>query len=159
MVDIATLTGNCVMALGNLRSGLFSQHDELARAIEQAADESADLCWRMPMDDAYGKGLKSNFADMANIGGRMAGAISAAKFLERYTAAYLWAHLDIAGTAWHEGAAKGATGRPVPLLVRLVLNLAHTPVQFALPAPVGDKIAPAPKRAAQGKGTAARKRG
>lgn len=134
VVDIATLTGNCVMALGNLRSGLFTQHDELAQAIEQAANESADLCWRMPMDDAYGKGLKSNFADMANIAGRTAGAISAAKFLERYTSAYPWAHLDIAGTAWDEGAAKGGTGRPVPLLVRLVLNLAKTPVQFALPA-------------------------
>ena len=170
VVDIATLTGNCVMALGNLRSGLFSQHDELARAIEQAADESADLCWRMPMDDAYGKGLKSNFADMANIAGRTAGAISAAKFLERYTSAYPWAHLDIAGTAWDEGAAKGATGRPVPLLVRLVLNLAKTPVQFALPAPEGDKATardtgktgkPAARKpaAAKGKGAAAGKRG
>lgn len=153
VVDVATLTGNCVLALGNLRSGLFTPHDGLAQAIQQAADQSSDRCWRMPMDDAYGKGLKSNFADMANIGGRTAGAISAAKFLERFTAAYPWAHLDIAGTAWDEGAAKGATGRPVPLLVRLVLNLAQQPVEFALPAVAQDKA-----KAVAKPGASARKR-
>ena len=130
VVDIATLTGNCVLALGNVRCGLFSPNDQLATALQQAADAAHDLCWRMPMDDAYGKGLKSNFADKANIGGRTAGAISAAKFLERFTGKYPWAHLDIAGVAWNEGAAKGATGRPVPLLLQFVSSLAETPVDF-----------------------------
>ena len=131
VVDIATLTGNCVLALGDVRCGLFSANDRLAQALQQAADEAHDLCWRMPMDDAYGKGLQSNFADMANIGGRTAGSISAAKFLERFTSKYPWAHLDIAGVAWNEGAAKGATGRPVPLLLQFVVNLAQKPVAFA----------------------------
>ena len=130
VVDIATLTGNCVLALGNVRCGLFSPNDRLATALQQAADAAHDLCWRMPMDDAYGKELKSNFADMANIGGRTAGAISAAKFLERFTGKYPWAHLDIAGVAWSDGTAKGATGRPVPLLLEFVSNLAETPVDF-----------------------------
>lgn len=130
VVDIATLTGNCVLALGNVRCGLFSANDRLAQALQQAADESQDLCWRMPMDDAYGKGLQSNFADMANIGGRTAGSISAAKFLERFTSKYPWAHLDIAGVAWNEGAAKGATGRPVPLLLQFLLNQVQAPVVF-----------------------------
>lgn len=130
VVDIATLTGNCVLALGDVRCGLFSANDRLAQALQQAADESQDLCWRMPMDDAYGKGLKSNFADVANIGGRTAGSISAAKFLERFTSKYPWAHLDIAGVAWNEGAAKGATGRPVPLLLQFVLNQVQAPVVF-----------------------------
>ena len=131
VVDIATLTGNCVLALGNVRCGLFSANDRLAQALQQAADEAQDLCWRMPMDDAYGKGLQSNFADVANIGGRTAGSISAAKFLERFTSKYPWAHLDIAGVAWNEGTLKGATGRPVPLLLQFVLNLAQTPTAFA----------------------------
>ena len=130
VVDIATLTGNCVLALGHLRSGLFSTNDVLAHELQRAADESSDLCWRMPMDDVYGKDLKSNFADMANVAGRLAGAISAAKFLERFTGRYPWAHLDIAGTAWDEGAAKGATGRPVPLLLQFALNMAEQPVDF-----------------------------
>ena len=130
VVDIATLTGNCVMALGHLRSGLFTSNDELAQELERAADESSDLCWRMPMDDVYGQDLKSNFADMANVAGRLAGAISAAKFLERFTGRYPWAHLDIAGTAWNEGAVKGATGRPVPLLLQFALNMAEQPVDF-----------------------------
>lgn len=130
-MDIATLTGNCVLALGNVRCGLFSANDRLAQALQQAADEAQDLCWRMPMDDAYGKGLQSNFADVANIGGRTAGSISAAKFLERFTSKYPWAHLDIAGVAWNEGTLKGATGRPVPLLLQFVLNLAQTPTAFA----------------------------
>ena len=131
VVDIATLTGNCVLALGNVRCGLFSANDRLAQALQQAADDAQDLCWRMPMDDAYGNGLQSNFADVANIGGRTAGSISAAKFLERFTSKYPWAHLDIAGVAWNEGTLKGATGRPVPLLLQFVLNLAQTPTAFA----------------------------
>ena len=131
VIDIATLTGNCVMALGNLRAGLFSSNDPLAQALQQAADTARDLCWRMPMDHAYGKGLKSNFADIANIGARTAGAISAAKFLERFTKKYPWAHLDIAGVAWNEGAAKGATGRPVPLLLQFVAQQAKAPQAFA----------------------------
>ena len=131
VVDIATLTGNCVLALGNVRCGLFSPNDRLATALQQAADAAHDLCWRMPMDDAYGNGLQSNFADVANIGGRTAGSISAAKFLERFTSKYPWAHLDIAGVAWNEGTLKGATGRPVPLLLQFVLNLAQTPTAFA----------------------------
>lgn len=131
VVDIATLTGNCVLALGNVRCGLFSANDRLAGALQQAADEAHDLCWRMPMDEAYGKGLQSNFADVANIGGRTAGSISAAKFLERFTGKYPWAHLDIAGVAWNEGTAKGATGRPVPLLLQFLTNLAQNPVAFA----------------------------
>lgn len=133
VVDIATLTGNCVMALGNTRAGLFSCNDQLAQSLQLAADTSRDQCWRMPMDDAYGKGLHSNFADVANIGGRTAGSISAAKFLERFTKKYPWAHLDIAGVAWNEGAAKGATGRPVPLLLQFVVQQANAPQVFAAP--------------------------
>ncbi len=134
VVDIATLTGNCVLALGHLRSGLFTTDDALAGALEEASRTSADLLWRLPMDDVYGKGLRSNFADMANVAGREAGAISAAKFLEKFTSAYPWAHLDIAGTAWDQGAEKGATGRPVPLLLKFVLAQAASPVAFAAPA-------------------------
>ncbi len=155
VVDIATLTGNCVMALGHLRSGLFSGNDVLAQELQRAADQSDDLCWRMPMDDAYGKELKSNFADMANIAGRTAGAISAAKFLEKFTESYPWAHLDIAGTAWNQGTAKGATGRPVPLLLRFVLNMAQERVAFALDTPAAqqaDKEPAKPKGAKAGKG-------
>lgn len=130
VVDIATLTGNCVLALGSTRCGLFSTNDPLAHALQEAADTAHDLCWRMPMDDTYGTGLQSNFADMANIAGRTAGSISAAKFLERFAGKYPWAHLDIAGVAWNEGAAKGGTGRPVPLLLQFVANLANQAVDF-----------------------------
>jgi leucyl aminopeptidase len=124
VVDIATLTGACVIALGNHHSGLFSKKDELADALLQASRSSNDPCWRMPLDEEYQEGLKSNFADMANVGGRAGGAITAACFLARYTKAYNWAHLDIAGTAWKSGASKGASGRPVPLLTRFVLDCA-----------------------------------
>jgi len=117
VVDIATLTGACVVALGNVRSGLFSASDELAAALLSAGENSLDLCWRMPLDEEYAEGLKSNFADVANVAGRAGGAITAAKFLQRFTGKFLWAHLDIAGTAWKSGAAKGATGRPVALLL------------------------------------------
>ena len=116
VIDIATLTGACVVALGHINSGLFSPDDELAAELLGAARAASDPAWRMPVEDDYQESLKSNFADMANIGGRPGGSIVAACFLARYTKAYRWAHLDIAGTAWKSGAAKGATGRPVPLL-------------------------------------------
>jgi len=121
VVDIATLTGACVVALGAVHSGLFSPDDALAADLLAAGQAALDTCWRMPMDDEYDEGLKSNFADMANIGGRPGGAITAAMFLKRFTAKLRWAHLDIAATAWKSGAAKGATGRPVGLLTHWVL--------------------------------------
>ncbi len=122
VIDIATLTGACVIALGGVRTGLFASDDQLAQALYQAGEVSQDLCWRLPLDDAYGEGLKSHFADVANVGGRAGGAISAAKFLQRFAKAFPWAHLDIAGTAWKSGAAKGATGRPVGMLLTYVLT-------------------------------------
>jgi len=122
VIDIATLTGACVVALGGLRTGLFSNDDALAQALLDAGEESQDLCWRMPLDDEYAEGLKSNFADMGNVAGRAGGAITAAKFLQRYIGEMTWAHLDIAGTAWKGGAAKGSTGRPVGLLVHYLLD-------------------------------------
>jgi leucyl aminopeptidase len=125
VVDIATLTGACVIALGGVRSALFTGDDELARELYDAGEAALDPCWRMPVDDEYDEALKSNFADMANIGGRPAGAITAAMFLKRFTKQLRWAHLDIAGTAWKSGAAKGATGRPVGLLTHFVLARAE----------------------------------
>ncbi len=124
VVDIATLTGACVIALGNLHSGLFSKDDELASALLQAGQAAQDTAWRMPLDDEYGEGLKSNFADLANVGGREGGSITAAWFLSKFTQAYRWAHLDIAGTAWKSGGAKGGTGRPVGLLTQFLLDQA-----------------------------------
>jgi leucyl aminopeptidase len=124
VVDIATLTGACVIALGGVRSGLFSTRDDLAQALQQAGETAQDPCWRMPLDDEYGEGLKSNFADMGNVAGRAGGAITAAKFLQKFTADLPWAHLDIAGTAWKSGAAKGSTGRPVPLLLQYLIDQA-----------------------------------
>ncbi|MDP3163885.1 MAG: leucyl aminopeptidase [Hydrogenophaga sp.] len=131
VVDIATLTGACVIALGGVRSGLFSSDDALAQALAAAGDSSLDPCWRMPLDDEYADGLKTHFADVANVAGRAGGAITAAKFLQRFAGKFPWAHLDIAGTAWKSGAAKGSTGRPVPLLVDFLLGQ----VQAAKPAP------------------------
>lgn len=124
VVDIATLTGACVIALGHQRSGLFSPDDALAEELLQAGDAALDPCWRMPVDDEYDEALKSSFADMGNVGPRAGGAITAAMFLKRFAGAYRWAHLDIAGTAWKSGAAKGATGRPVPLLTHFILGRA-----------------------------------
>jgi len=121
VVDIATLTGACVIALGHHNSGLFSNDDALAGELLAASRSALDPAWRMPLDEEYDEGLKSHFADMANIGSRAGGAITAAKFLQRYAAKYPWAHLDVAGTAWKSGAAKGATGRPVALLTHFVL--------------------------------------
>ena len=126
VVDIATLTGACVVALGAVRSGLFSADDELATALLAAGEATADLCWRMPLDEDYAEGLKSNFADVGNVGGRAGGAITAAKFLQRFTGKFPWAHLDIAGTAWKSGTAKGATGRPVALLLAYLLSTANS---------------------------------
>jgi leucyl aminopeptidase len=127
VVDIATLTGACVIALGGVRSGMFASQDALAHQLMEAGDSSMDLCWRMPLDDEYADGLKTSFADVANVGGRAAGAVTAAKFLQRFATKFPWAHLDIAGTAWKSGAAKGATGRPVGLLVDFLLSTAHEP--------------------------------
>lgn len=122
VIDIATLTGACVIALGAHASGLYSNRDELAQALLTAGQQSNDRAWHMPLWDDYQKQLDSNFADMANIGGREAGSITAACFLSRFTKKFAWAHLDVAGTAWKSGSAKGATGRPVSLLVQYLLN-------------------------------------
>jgi leucyl aminopeptidase len=121
VVDVATLTGACVIALGHHHSGLYASDDALGQQLLDASARALDPAWRMPLDAEYDDLLKSNFADMANIGGRAGGSITAAKFLQRYAKKYAWAHLDIAGTAWKSGAAKGATGRPVPLLSHFVL--------------------------------------
>jgi leucyl aminopeptidase len=125
VVDIATLTGACVVALGHHHSGLFSPSDDLAQQLLEASRKALDPAWRLPLDDEYDEGLKTNFADMANVGGRPGGAITAARFLRKFTGNFTWAHLDIAGTAWKSGAAKGATGRPVSLLTHFVLARAQ----------------------------------
>lgn len=125
VVDVATLTGACVIALGGVRSGMYASDDELAASLSAAGEAALDLCWRMPLDEEYDEGLKSNFADVANIGSRAGGSITAAKFLHRFAGKYRWGHLDIAGTAWKGGAAKGSTGRPVGLLTHFVLSQAR----------------------------------
>ncbi len=122
VVDIATLTGACVIALGHVASGLFSNDAKLAAEIEAAGDDAWDRVWRMPLWEDYQEQLRSNFADMANIGGRPAGSVTAACYLARFTKNLRWAHLDIAGTAWKSGREKGSTGRPVPLLTRFALR-------------------------------------
>ena len=122
VIDIATLTGACIVALGNQASGLMANDDSLADDLLKAGGECGDRAWRLPLWQEYQSQLDSNFADMANIGGRGAGTITAACFLSRYTKAYKWAHLDIAGTAWLSGKDKGATGRPVPLLTEFLLQ-------------------------------------
>ena len=121
VVDVATLTGACVVALGHHHSGLFTADEAVAQQMHSASAAALDPCWRMPLDEEYDEALKSNFADMGNVGGRAGGAITAAMFLRRFTGKYPWAHLDIAGTAWKSGSAKGATGRPVGLLTHFVL--------------------------------------
>ncbi len=125
VVDIATLTGACVIALGHVTSGLLANDDGLARELLHAGEVAHDRCWQLPLFDEYEEQLKSNFADMANIGGRPAGTITAAAFLGKFTKKYDWAHLDIAGTAWKSGKEKGATGRPVPLLVHFLVKRAE----------------------------------
>ncbi|PIG09319.1 leucyl aminopeptidase [Comamonas sp. 26] len=156
LVDMATLTGACVIALGSLRSGLFSTNDELAAALQSAGDAALDPCWRMPLDDEYADGLKSNFADMGNVAGRAGGAVTAAKFLQKFVGNIPWAHLDIAGTAWKSGAAKGATGRPVGLLVQYLLNQAqaHRTVQPAKTAARKSAAKPATSRRTTAKASA-----
>ena len=124
VVDIATLTGACVIALGHVATGLFANDQKLADQILDAADDAWDRTWQMPLWDEYQEQLRSNFADMANIGGRPAGSVTAACFLSRFAKQLRWAHLDIAGTAWKSGREKGSTGRPVPLLVRFALQYA-----------------------------------
>jgi len=129
VVDIATLTGACVIALGHHASGLFSNNDQLAAELKQAGENALDRAWHMPLWDDYQQQLDSNFADIANIGGRAAGSITAACFLSRFAKKFDWAHLDIAGTAWKSGKEKGSTGRPVPLLTNFLMRRAEKPVK------------------------------
>ncbi len=149
LVDIATLTGACVIALGGVRSGLYATDEALAAQLSAAGDAALDLCWRMPLDEEYAEGLKSNFADVANVAGRPAGSVTAAKFLQRFVGEFPWAHLDIAGTAWKGGTAKGATGRPVGLLLHFLLNRAQQAQPDQVPA---KKAARAARTAAGAKG-------
>ncbi|TMH80651.1 MAG: leucyl aminopeptidase [Betaproteobacteria bacterium] len=125
VVDIATLTRACVVALGHVCSGLFANKDALADEVQAAGAESLDRVWRLPLWEDYQEQLKSNFADFANIGGPAAGSVTAACFLSRFAGKYDWAHLDIAGTAWKSGKEKGATGRPVPLLTMFLIKRAE----------------------------------
>ena len=122
VIDVATLTGACIIALGHVASGLMSNNQDLADALLRASRDCNDKAWQLPLFPEYKEQLKSNFADMQNIGGRPAGTITAATFLAHFAENYTWAHLDIAGTAWKSGAAKGATGRPIPLLVQYLRN-------------------------------------
>ncbi|MBQ0133443.1 MAG: leucyl aminopeptidase, partial [Comamonas sp.] len=147
LIDIATLTGACVIALGGVRSGMYANTEALAQSLLSAGEKTQDLCWRLPLDDDYAEGLKSNFADMGNVAGRAGGSITAAKFLQRFVGNQAWAHLDIAGTAWKEGAAKGATGRPVPLLVQYLLDQAAQTV-----APKAKKTGKSAAKSLQGSG-------
>ena len=122
VVDIATLTGACIIALGRVPSAVIGNHSPLINELISAGKNIEDKVWKLPLWDEYQDQLKSNFADMANIGGREAGTITAACFLSRFTKKYHWAHLDVAGTAWVTGDKKGATGRPVPLLTQFILD-------------------------------------
>jgi leucyl aminopeptidase len=124
VVDIATLTGACVIALGHVASGLYANDDELAAELLEAGQQAWDRAWQMPLWDDYQEQIKSPFADMANIGGRPAGSVTAACFLSRFAKKFKWAHLDIAGTAWRSGKDKGSTGRPVPLLTTFLIRRA-----------------------------------
>ncbi|MDA1064841.1 MAG: leucyl aminopeptidase, partial [Proteobacteria bacterium] len=121
VIDVATLTGACVVALGHHRTGVMSKNNQLAASIVAAGEVAGDYAWQLPLDDEYAELLQSNFADMANIGGRDGGAITAGCFLAKFTDGLNWAHLDIAGTAWASGKQKGASGRPVPLLTEFLL--------------------------------------
>lgn len=124
IIDIATLTGAVIVALGRHATGMYANNDELANDLQSAADKTDDRIWRMPLWKDYTKQLESPFADLANIGGREAGSVTAACFLSEFTGKQKWAHLDIAGTAWKSGKAKGATGRPVKLLVEYLKSKA-----------------------------------
>jgi leucyl aminopeptidase len=123
VIDIATLTGACVIALGSHASALYANDEDLAAQLLAAGETSHDRAWRMPLWEDYRKQLNSNFADLANIGGPEGGSVTAACFLGQFTGAYPWAHLDIAGSAWNSSP-KGATGRPVALLTHYLLNRA-----------------------------------
>ena len=125
MIDVATLTGACVVALGRHPSGLMSHHEELVEELVRAGEMSWDRVWRLPIWEDYEEQLKSNFADLANIGGPEGGSVTAACFLSRFAKDFPWAHVDIAGTAWKTGNEKGATGRPVPLLVQYLIDRVH----------------------------------
>ena len=122
VIDVATLTGACIVALGAHPAGLLGNHSPLINDLLNAGQKSGDRCWELPLWDDYEEELKSNFADIANIGGKGAGTITAACFLSRFTKKYHWAHLDIAGVAWKSGHNKGATGRPVSLLMQYILD-------------------------------------
>ncbi|MDC8832508.1 leucyl aminopeptidase [Alteromonas gilva] len=124
VIDVATLTGACIVALGKHASGLMSTHNPLAHELLNASEQASDRAWRLPLWDDYQEQLESPFADMTNLGGRAAGSITAGCFLSRFTKKYNWAHLDIAGTAWNSGKNKGATGRPVPMLSQFLMNRA-----------------------------------
>jgi leucyl aminopeptidase len=125
VVDIATLTGACIIALGNHVSGVLGNDQDLVNQLLKAGKTTYDRCWQLPLGEEWDEQLKSNFADMANIGGREGGTITAAQFLARFAKDIKWAHLDIAGTAWQSGANKGASGRPVPMLVEFIMNQAN----------------------------------
>jgi len=125
VIDVATLTGACIVALGSQTSGVMGNDQDVINNLIDAGEASNDRAWQLPLWDTYQKQLKSNFADIANIGGPGAGTITAACFLSRFTEDYPWAHLDIAGTAWRGGSSKGATGRCVPLLTQYVINQAR----------------------------------
>ncbi len=122
VIDVATLTGACIIALGKHATGLMSTHNPLAHELLNASEQASDRAWRLPLWDDYQEQLESPFADMTNLGGRPAGSITAGCFLSRFTKKYNWAHLDIAGTAWNSGKNKGATGRPVPMLAQFLMN-------------------------------------
>jgi len=124
VIDIATLTGACVIALGHHHSGVMGSDEALVRELLEAGRRADDRCWQLPLTEEYAEQLKSNFADFANVGGRDGGAITAATFLGKFTQGLKWAHLDIAGTAYQSGAAKGSTGRPTPLLADFLLHRA-----------------------------------
>src|SRR5690606_9314531 len=131
VVDVATLTGACVIALGTVASGLYANDDALGDELFACAEVSGDRAWRMPLWDEYQDQLKSNFADMSNLGGRPAGSVTAACFLARFAKKYRWAHLDIAGTNAVTSDEKGATGRPVPLLAEFLMQRAAASAQRA----------------------------
>ena len=122
IIDVATLTGACIMALGSHASGLFANDDALADDLLDAGQDTGDRSWRLPLWDDYQAGLNSNFADMANVGGRGGGSVTAACFLSRFVDDTPWAHLDIAGSAFYPGANKGSSGRPVPMLFKYLVN-------------------------------------
>jgi leucyl aminopeptidase len=146
VVDIATLTGACVIALGHVATGLFTSKDELAQELLDAGEEAWDRAWRMPLWDDYHEQIKSPFADIANVGGRPAGSVTAACFLAKFAGKFKWAHLDIAGTAWRSGKDKGSTGRPVPMLTEFLVARAD-----AAAASPPAKAKSAARRATKGK--------